>query len=147
MVLTHAGQNIQGGGHHASGGFRTIRVPDCLWRIGIGNRYYFDVAAVSSSRNRVLVVPLLADPRMLSGILDSKFCVVQRNSNHNTCPRSNRMDPLCRSRHLVLEEAIGVLRHASRPWHFGQKYVARFDGARHIDRMAVPHFSQHCPCR
>ena len=147
MVLPHAGQNVNGRGLYASAGVRTIGVPDCLWRIGTGNRYCFSVAAVSSNRSRFPAVPVLADSRMSCSVSDSRFCVVQRNSTHNICPRSDRMDHLCRNSHFVLEEAIGVLDHVFRPWHFGQKYVARFDGVRRIDRIAVPHFSQDCPCR
>ena len=121
MVFPHAGQIINGRGLYASAGVRTIGVSDCLWRIGIGNRYRFSVAALSSSRSRFPAVPMLADPRMSCSVSDSRFCVVQRNSNHNICPRSDRMDHLCRSSHYVLEEVTAVLDSASRPWHFGQK--------------------------
>lgn len=40
-----------------------------------------------------------------------------------------------------------MLDYTARLWHFGQKYVSRFDGARKIDRMAVPHVSQGWPRR
>jgi hypothetical protein len=36
-------------------------------------------------------------------------------------PRSDRMDHLCRSCHLFLEEATSVMDYVSRAWHFGQK--------------------------
>ncbi len=109
MVLLHAGQIINGGRLHTPAGVRTIGVSDCLWRIGIGNRYCFSVAAVSSSRSRFPAVPVLADSRMSCGVSDSRFCVVQRNSNHNIRPRSDRMDHLCWNSRRILDEAVKAM--------------------------------------
>ena len=109
MVFTHAGQNFNGRGLHASAGGRTIGVSDCLRRIGTGTRYRFSLAAVSSSRSRLPAVPVLTDSRMSCSVSDSWVFVVQRNSNHNIRPRSDRMDSLCRSGHFVLEGAVKAM--------------------------------------
>lgn len=101
--------------------FRAIGVSDCPRRIGIGTRHGFSLASVSSSRSRFPVVPVSADPRMSCGVLPSWFRAVQRDSNHNIRPRSDRKDHLCRNSHLALEEVTSIIDYASLPWHFGQK--------------------------
>ena len=89
VVLHHAGQNVQRGWLHPPDWLRSIRIPHCLRRLGTGNRHCFSLAALSPFRSGIPVIPLLADPRMSCGVSDNKFCVVQRNSNHNICPRSD----------------------------------------------------------